>query len=113
MLNFCDFIQVFVFTRNHHLNARTGPKNDYVQPDRFLSQHCGLEQMADEGYEILNNFNISHISFTRENDNSETNCYENQMLDFCKNTNLFILNARLGAKENNKRYTCKDRSTVD
>ena len=20
MLNFCDFIQVFVFTRNHHLN---------------------------------------------------------------------------------------------
>ena len=22
MLNFCDFIQVFVFTRNHHLNVR-------------------------------------------------------------------------------------------
>ena len=21
MLNFCDFIQVFVFTRNHHLNS--------------------------------------------------------------------------------------------
>ena len=21
MLNFCDFIQVFVFTRNHHLNG--------------------------------------------------------------------------------------------
>ena len=21
MLNFCDFIQVFVFTRNHHLNV--------------------------------------------------------------------------------------------
>ena len=24
MLNFCDFIQVFVFTRNHHLNNNTG-----------------------------------------------------------------------------------------
>ena len=23
MLNFCDFIQVFVFTRNHHLKAIT------------------------------------------------------------------------------------------
>ena len=23
MLNFCDFIQVFVFTRNHHLNVIT------------------------------------------------------------------------------------------
>ena len=22
MLNFCDFIQVFVFTRNHHLNGQ-------------------------------------------------------------------------------------------
>ena len=22
MLNFCDFIQVFVFTRNHHLNSK-------------------------------------------------------------------------------------------
>ena len=22
MLNFCDFIQVFVFTRNHHLNVQ-------------------------------------------------------------------------------------------
>ena len=22
MLNFCDFIQVFVFTTNHHLNAQ-------------------------------------------------------------------------------------------
>ena len=26
MLNFCDFIQVFVFTRNHHLN---GPLRQY------------------------------------------------------------------------------------
>ena len=48
-------------------NARMSPKNDYGQPDRFLSQHCGLEQMADEGYEILNNFDISHIPFARQN----------------------------------------------
>ena len=27
MLNFCDFIQVFVFTRNHHLNIQNfGPE---------------------------------------------------------------------------------------
>ena len=24
MLNFCDFIQVFVYTRNHHLKVVTG-----------------------------------------------------------------------------------------
>ena len=28
MLNFCDFIQVFVFTTNHHLN---------IQYDQFVS----------------------------------------------------------------------------
>ena len=27
MLNFCDFIQVFVFTRNHHLNANLFPRH--------------------------------------------------------------------------------------
>ena len=26
MLNYCDFIQVFVFTRNHHLNLDTSSK---------------------------------------------------------------------------------------
>ena len=31
MLNFCDFIQVFVFTRNHHLNESS--TNDFVKDD--------------------------------------------------------------------------------
>ena len=29
-LNFYDFIQVFVFTRNHHLNVALAPENPYV-----------------------------------------------------------------------------------
>ena len=29
MLNFCDFIQVFVFTRNHHLNMQKFSKGQY------------------------------------------------------------------------------------
>ena len=35
MLNFCDFIQVFVFTTNHHLNAINGACNNTsnCQPD--------------------------------------------------------------------------------
>ena len=31
MLNFCDFIQVFVFTRNHHLNR-------YIHQEASLSK---------------------------------------------------------------------------
>ena len=28
MLNFCDFIQVYVFTTNHHLNELVNKAND-------------------------------------------------------------------------------------
>ena len=35
MLNFCDFIQVFVFTRNHHLNPKVFYLN--IQYDQFVS----------------------------------------------------------------------------
>ena len=38
MLNFCDFIQVFVFTRNHHLN---GPLRQYFSLYRAVSQREG------------------------------------------------------------------------
>ena len=31
MLNFCDFIQVFVFTRNHHLNGISFGNKEYIQ----------------------------------------------------------------------------------
>ena len=39
MLNFCDFIQVFVFTRNHHL------KEPYlIQKSKQLIEHSFLEK---------------------------------------------------------------------
>ena len=39
MLNFCDFIQVFVFTRNHHLNSNKGPSsNKCLLPHAFANQ---------------------------------------------------------------------------
>ena len=40
MLNFCDFIQVFVFTRNHHLKGCYGMHNNtsfYVKVCRNAS----------------------------------------------------------------------------
>ena len=40
VLNFCDFIQVFVFTRNHHLKLSVVKKQifigtDYMNMDMF------------------------------------------------------------------------------
>ena len=38
MLNFCDFIQVFVFTRNHHL--KKDKKSQVIHPSiQLLLQH--------------------------------------------------------------------------
>ena len=41
MLNFCDFIQVFVFTTDHHLKGRfvLAPKIDSVA---IMMLHCIL-----------------------------------------------------------------------
>ena len=36
MLNFCDFIQVFVFTRNHHLKAFSFDVSFNLADYRFL-----------------------------------------------------------------------------
>ena len=37
MLNFCDFIQVYVFTTNHHLNQIKCPRaNAFYNRERYL-----------------------------------------------------------------------------
>ena len=94
-------------------NSRTGQKDDYVPIDSYLSKNFGLEQLCNDFSDVLNNFQLNSVPLLRDNDDSAINSYGNMMLDFCKNTNLFITNGRLGKTENNRRITCKDRSTVD
>ena len=47
MLNFCDFIQVFVFTTNHHLKElvsiwKIPSSNDFVNCNTCYCQQCSL-----------------------------------------------------------------------
>ena len=37
MLNFCDFIQVFVFTTNHHLKVVIADSQTMVEPGVYFS----------------------------------------------------------------------------
>ena len=94
-------------------NSRTGQQDDYIPIDSYLSKNFGLEQLCDDFSDVLNNFQLNSVPLLRDNDDSAINSYGNMMLDFCKNTNLFITNGRLGKTENSRRVTCKDRSTVD
>ena len=45
MLNFCDFIQVFVFTRNHHLNKSYCDIKTEVKATKTLSTLCFLPRV--------------------------------------------------------------------
>ena len=48
MLNFCDFIQVFVFTRNHHLNSISVKSGQWMDDNERL---CALmEPCADKPF---------------------------------------------------------------
>ena len=53
------------------------------------------------------------MPLNRKNDDLVKNSYGNIMIDFCKNTNLFIMNSRLGNVETNVHVTCEDRRTKD
>ena len=65
MLNFCDFIQVFVFTRNHHLNRLGGlslPRKSVVRltdrPDMASDVYHGRKTTTT----TLNQSNIAQTS---------------------------------------------------
>ena len=87
--------------------------DDYLKIDSYISKTFGLEELSDEFSEMIYNFETNAVPLNRQNDDRITNNYGNMMIDFCKNTNLLILNGRLGNEKNNKQVTCKERSTVD
>ena len=94
-------------------NSRSGEKDDFCFVDECICDQYGLESLADESQEIYNNFIKNNIPFKRQNADKTTNCYGNQMIEFCKATNIFILNNRLGEKQTAPKFTCKDKSTID
>ena len=94
-------------------NSRTGLKGDYIVVDHYFTEQFDLECIEDKSIEILNNFHVNNISLSRRNKDWIVNAYGNQMLYFCRNSNLFTLNGRVGDVEHNAKFTCKDKSTVD
>ena len=94
-------------------NSRTGLRDDYVKIDSYISKSFGLEQLTDKYSEMMHYFETNSVPLNRKNDGLVTNSYGNIMRDFCKNTNLFIMNGRLGNVGTNMHVTCKDRNTVD
>ena len=71
MLNFCDFIQVFVFTPNHHLNGKNKKKIYFFFQKIPKIFHLVLKISAislvlrtREITDIFNTFNEIYLVFT-------------------------------------------------
>ena len=58
-------------------------------------------------------FKRYNISLNRLNDDKKTNTYGYKMVELCKYNDLFILNGRLGIRNMNSNFTCKDKSSID
>ena len=111
ILRYCCYSKYVILLGD--FNSRVGLMDDYLKIDSYISKTFGLEELSDEFSEMIYNFETNAVPLNRQNDDQVTNNYGNMMIDFCKNTNLLILNGRLGNVKNNKQVTCKERSTVD
>ena len=110
ILRYCNNSEFILFG---DFNSRTGEKNDFQEIDSFISEMHGLESIRDETLQVLDYFTKCNVALHRSNSDKQTNHYGNQMLEFCKTVDVFILNGRINDCTNSSKFTCKDKSTVD
>ena len=84
-----------------------------MQVDRYISDMYGLQDLHEENINTLNNFEMYNVPLDRNTADKNTNTYGYNMLEFCKNNNLFILKGRIGTDYNSPKQTCKEKSIVD
>lgn len=94
-------------------NSRTSSLDDFVLSDEFICDIFGDDDLFRESLDTFQYFDKYHIPLLRKSADIATNPYGHQLLDFCKNNNLFIINGRLGQDAVLPQLTCKNSSTVD
>ena len=94
-------------------NARTGNLPDFLKFDESICDENNLNDMFTESTELFNVLEKCSIPLERKSADNVTNVYGRNLLELCKNNNLFILNGRMGQDKLCPKVTCKDRSTVD
>ena len=92
-------------------NSRTAIHKDFVKSDDFICEIYGNEDLYQENLKILQYFEKNEIPLERKNADITVNAYGYQLLEFCKNNNIFILNGRFN--HDSSKLTCKNCSTVD
>ncbi|MCG8112265.1 MAG: reverse transcriptase domain-containing protein [Candidatus Thiodiazotropha taylori] len=94
-------------------NSRCKDLCDYIQFDSYIADMHGMRELYEENHTLLNIFQQCNIPVSRKSVDKSTNSYGYQLLDMCRNNDLFLLNGRIGRDYINPGLTCKNRSTVD
>lgn len=88
-------------------NSRTAEALDFITDDEL--DMFDLENIDDSVDKLIG----IDASVTRQTKDHEKNHFGNLLLQFCKHTNLFILNGRVGQDKLVGATTCKDVSVID
>ena len=94
-------------------NSRVKNLPDFVQIDKYMCDVYGLHDLYEENTNILNILEVNNISLNRHSADNSVNSYGYNLLEFCKNNNIFILNGRFENDLSQPSLTCKNSSTVD
>ena len=89
-------------------NARTSEENDYI----FIDESDIGNDLEGIHVNEVCSLDLYAIPRKRNNQDKCKNRYGNQLLDFCKGNNIFILNGRLESDRDGK-FTCRRSSVVD
>ena len=95
------------------MNSRCAALQDFVDCDDFLCELQGNFGLSEESAEIVSCFEKANVRRSRSTADHVTNVYGPQLIDFCKNNNIFILNGRISPDSDSPKRTCKNSSTVD
>ena len=91
-------------------NARTAEDKDYV----ILEGNCDFGLDIEEFVDVNHNhyFEFSEFKLNRKSKDKSKNRFGNQLLEFCKMNNFYILNGR-SKSDHNGDLTCRNASVVD
>ena len=71
---------------------------DYIRTDDLISEINGNQNLFDENMEICHCFETNNIPLELTKIDKTTNNYGYQLVEFCKNNKVFIMNERLDAQ---------------
>ena len=94
-------------------NSRTRDLPDFTENDEFISDLFGTEDLILDETHVFECFKHFNVPLKRNSSDETVNSYGQNLLEFCKFNNIFILNGRLGSDYYLPKLTCKNKSTVD